>query len=80
MWDLSAPTRVEPASLALEGEVLTTGPPGKFQFHQIVDQEAGGMLYSKAGGNSVGFQTAGRLMVSRRGGSCHKVQTRGHGG
>ena len=24
MWDL-----IEPASLALEGEVLTTGPPGK---------------------------------------------------
>ena len=68
---------IEPASPALEGEVLTTG---KFQFHQILDQEAGGMLYSKAGGHSVGFPTAGRLMVSRRGGRCNKIRTRGHGG
>ena len=71
---------IEPTSPALEGEILTTGPPGKFQFHPILDQEAGGILYSKAGGNSVGFQTAGRLMVSRRGGRCNKIQTKGHGG
>ena len=30
MWDLSFPTR-EPVPRALEGEVLTSGPPGKSQ-------------------------------------------------
>ena len=30
MWDLSSLTRDEPTSPALEGEVLTTGVPGKF--------------------------------------------------
>ena len=29
MWDLSSPTRMKPAPLALEGEVLTTGPSKK---------------------------------------------------
>ena len=29
MWDFSSPTRNQPTSSALEGEVLTTGPPGK---------------------------------------------------
>ena len=28
MWDLSSPV-IEPAPPALEGEVLSTGPPGK---------------------------------------------------
>ena len=28
-WDLSSPTRIEPASPALEGGFFTTGPPGK---------------------------------------------------
>ena len=31
MWDLSSPPGIEPVPLALEGEVLTTGPPGKSQ-------------------------------------------------
>ena len=29
MWDLSSQTGIEPAPPALEGEVLTTGLPGK---------------------------------------------------
>ena len=29
MWDLSPPPRIAPPSPALEGEVFTTGPPGK---------------------------------------------------
>ena len=29
MWDLSFPTGIEPTFPALEGKVLTTGPPGK---------------------------------------------------
>ena len=29
VWDFSAPPGMEPAPLALEGEVLITGPPGK---------------------------------------------------
>ena len=29
MWDLSSPAGIEPVPPALEGEVLTTGPPGK---------------------------------------------------
>ena len=28
-WDLSSPPGTEPASPALEGKVLTTGPPGE---------------------------------------------------
>ena len=30
MWDLNSPPGIEPSPPALEGEVLTTGPPGKF--------------------------------------------------
>ena len=30
MWGLSCP-RIDPAPLSLEGEVLTTGPPGESQ-------------------------------------------------
>ena len=30
-WDLSSPPGIEPASPALEGKVLTTGPPEKSQ-------------------------------------------------
>ena len=29
MWDLSSGPGIKPAPLALESEVLTTGPPGK---------------------------------------------------
>ena len=29
MWNLSSPPGIKPAPPALEGEVLTTGPPGK---------------------------------------------------
>ena len=29
MWDLSSPTGIEPTPSAMEGKVLTTGPPGK---------------------------------------------------
>ena len=29
MWDLSSPTRVQTCTPAVEGEVLTIGPPGK---------------------------------------------------
>ena len=29
MWDLSSPTRIEPASPAFRGRFLTTGPPGQ---------------------------------------------------
>ena len=32
MWDLSSPTRDQTHIPVLEGEVLTTGPPGKSQF------------------------------------------------
>ena len=32
MWDLSPRLGIEPAPPALEGEVLTTGPPGKSLF------------------------------------------------
>ena len=32
MWDLSSRPGIEPASPALEGEVLTTGPPGESPF------------------------------------------------
>ena len=31
MWDFSSPTRDEPTSPALEGDVLTTGQPGTSQ-------------------------------------------------
>ena len=31
MWDLSSPTKDRTCTLALEGEVLTTGPPVKSQ-------------------------------------------------
>ena len=31
MWDLSSPTRDQTVSPELEGQVLTTGPPGKSQ-------------------------------------------------
>ena len=31
MWDLSPPPGIKPAPPALEGEVLTTGLPGKSQ-------------------------------------------------
>lgn len=30
MWGLNFPTRIEPESPALEGQVLNTGLPGKF--------------------------------------------------
>jgi len=30
MWDLNYQTRIKPASPALEGDFLTTGPPEKF--------------------------------------------------
>ena len=29
MWDLSSLSRIQPVPIALEDEVLTTGPPGK---------------------------------------------------
>ena len=29
MWDLDPQSGIKPAPLALEGEILTTGPPGK---------------------------------------------------
>ena len=31
-WDLAPQPRIEHTPLALEGEVLTTGPPGKSPF------------------------------------------------
>ena len=32
MWDLNSSTRIEPVSPALEGGLLTTGPPFKSLF------------------------------------------------
>ena len=43
---LSLPTRIKPAPSALEGRVLTTGPPGKFlQF--ILNMKKNPAHYSK---------------------------------
>ena len=36
VWGLSSPTGMEPAPLALEGEILTTGASGKFQSWGVV--------------------------------------------
>ena len=36
VWGLSSPTGMEPAPLALEGEVLTAGASGKFQSWGVI--------------------------------------------
>ena len=41
MWDLSSQPGIEPVPPALEGEVLTTGPPGKSLEHVVLLMVAG---------------------------------------
>ena len=63
MWDFSSPTRDEPTSPALGGEVLTTGQPGKSQgyfkqYGSIVKSFELSMTYIKS------FSGAGVLTVN----------------
>ena len=39
MWGLSSSTKVEAMSLALQRELLTTGPPGKFLLNLLIPKK-----------------------------------------
>ena len=41
MWVLSSLTKVEAMSLAFQGGLLTTGPPGKFLLNLLIPKKDG---------------------------------------
>ena len=69
MWDLSSPAGIEPVPPALEGEVLTTGPPGKPRV-LLFDLEQGRIaVHFTRGGLEIGvlLLDSALLMILARG-------------
>ena len=65
MWDLSSVIRIEPASPALQGGFLTTGPPGKlpdfvFFFFFLMVLRAAGPARHTSWGREPGQRTRNR--------------------